>query len=158
MEIFKFLDWEFLVDKESTLIGYEKVKEGGSSSCRCAMCENFNCYRTYVWPIPIKSLFADLGIDYTKDAEAAHYARLDNGLHQYGGWFHFVGKIIEKAVTTLTIEKPIDHTLTDITDNFSIGFHKGSARTLFDENILDLVQVEFVVNIPWVIEKEKEPV
>ena len=45
--------------------------------------------------------------------------------------------------------------LTEIKPDFSMGFTTGSLLALFDDKD-GLVQIEFSVNIPWLIDKELE--
>ncbi len=47
------------------------------------------------------------------------------------------------------------YNLTQITDNFSIGFKEGKALNFFEDDV-PLVQVEFESNISWIIEECKE--
>ena len=158
MEIIKFLDWEFNVDKEETTAGYQKALAGGSNFCKCTMCENFVASRNTIYPDTIKKLFNDLGIDYKKEAETYHMTKLDNGLHYYGGWFHFIGQIIKGKDMKIPAGSN-GYTLEsiEITNNFHISFLPGSSLSFLDKEKYHLIQVEFFTSIPWVIEKEKEP-
>ena len=158
MEIVKFLDWEFSVDKDATFAGYQKVDIGGANHCKCTMCENFAASRETIYPDVIKNLFIDLGIDYKKEAESYHITILDNGLHYYGGWFHFVGQIIKGKDAKIPTGKN-GHTLdtVEITKDFYVCFHNDYALSFFDKDNFDLVQVEFTASIPWIIDKAKEP-
>ncbi|NDV60105.1 hypothetical protein [Bacteroides sp. 519] len=144
----KYRDWTFEVDFEFTKKSYTKFKNGGASDCECADCKNFTYNRHNAYPEEIKLLFAELGVDYTKESEVMHYCQEENGLHYYAGWFHFKGKMlsgkdcrISHTETTHTFE------LERITKNFSIGFTLGNSPSLF-ENLDGLIQIEFETKIP----------
>jgi hypothetical protein len=90
--------------------------------------------------------------------EITSYDTLPSGLHHIGGWFHFKGQVL--AGKDYRVPLPSGghrFDLTQITENFSIGFAEGSDLTFF-ENKKCLVQIEFDTNIPWVIDKSLETV
>ena len=74
--------------------------------------------------------------------------RFEDGLHYYGGWFHFVGSIIagEDAVDASARVK-----LQQINERFSMAF---SARTNLVGDAfkgLPLVELGFNAHVPWVL-------
>lgn len=156
MTIIKFRNWELIVDKQLTKQTYDKATLGSADVCICNECKNFSNQRDAAFPIEIKQLFADIGIDYKKESEICRYCKLDNGLHYYGGWFHFKGQFIGKNCSIVT-EKGDGYSLdlTPITDTFNLGFRIDSALTFFDEKT-NLVQIEFETKIPWIIDRELE--
>ncbi len=44
-------------------------------------------------PPEVLRLFETLGVSCCREAKVFHNCRLQNGLHSYGAWFHFVGAI-----------------------------------------------------------------
>lgn len=150
-----FRNWQFIVDKELTEQTYAKYATGSPELCGCNNCLNFANYREQVYPEEIRQLFAALGVDYRKEAEIAHYFKTGDGLHYYGGWFHFKGKFIGKDCAISQQGGGHTFDMTAITENFSIGFHMGFALTLFEDR-KELVQVEFSAYIPWTIDKALE--
>jgi hypothetical protein len=80
-----------------------------------------------------------LGVDYKRDAELYHTARLEPGVHLYGGWFHFVGTILKEPFGPATLEE------------FTIDFipNNALAAKVFENQLL--VQIEFTVKLPWVL-------
>lgn len=155
MTTIKFKDWELIVDRELTKLTYDKVAVGGTERCGCNDCQNFANNRETIFPEEIKNLFNNLGIDYKKESEICHYCRQDDGLHYYGGWFHFKGQFKGKDCTVPTGSNSFTFDLTPINDKFSIGFRYDSALTFFDDKE-NLVQIEFDTKTPWTIEKELE--
>jgi len=155
--IVKYRDWEFEVDFLLTQQAYLNFAVGGADSCICSDCKNYSAYRDNVFPEEIKELFCALGVDFRKEVEIWAMQKLENGLHEISGWFHFKGKII----SGINCRKPLETgngyavNLTPINENFEIGFTSGNDLTFFD-NKKELVQVEFVTAIPWVIDKKIE--
>ena len=154
-KIVTYKEWKFEVDEESTKRTYTQNPLGGADGCECKDCKNFVNNRDIVYPDEIRELFVKLGIDYKKESEVCHYARLEDRLHFYGGWFHFKGGILRgqdcrvfHSETTNTFE------LQKVTDNFSIGFTLGNSPALF-ESLEGLVQIEFEAKIPWTINEEE---
>lgn len=151
-----YRDWVFEVDKEITQATYEQVECSGADSCTCNDCKNFVASRDKAYPAEIRHLFERLGIDIIKESEVCHYTRLENGLHYYGGWFHFKGKI--KQGKDCTVAQPYGgytFDLTPVSSTFRIGFRTDSTLTFFEDKE-ELVQVEFETHIPWTIDKELE--
>lgn len=154
----KFRDWEFEVDTVLTRRTYAKVQNGFSEGCDCNYCLNYYPQKDNIFPKEIKNLFEDLGIDYHKESECissfdiSEFSASDkylDKLYGYGGWFHFSGKIVYGKELNENL-KIYDTTL--ITDKFSIGFRKEKSLNFFESDV-PLVQVEFAVEIPWIIGK-----
>lgn len=155
MKTIKFKDWILIVDEELTKSTYKKVETGSANSCACNECKNYSTYRESAFPEEIKNLFLEIGIDLTKESEITKYCKQKNGLHFYGGWFHYKGEFIGKNCEVKLNEKSFTFELTKISDSFSIGFRLSSDLTFFEDKN-NLVQIEFETEIPWVIEKELE--
>jgi hypothetical protein len=157
LESLNFKNWNFTVDKRTTLETYERVEMPGAESCGCDSCLNFAAQRTNIYPREIKELFANLGIDWNKESEISHYARTAPKQHYYGGWFHFKGTFEGTNCEVPTGKDVNGYTfdLTPITDNFSIGFRHVYSLTAFSETE-ELVQVEFECKIPWVLTDKPE--
>ena len=137
-----FGQWQFDCDPEATRLAYSKVDHGGSDSCTCNGCRNFAAARSHVYPQAFLEFLASVGIDSTKDAEAYHMAPFAPGLHDYGGWFHFVGQL------------NVDGDFGEV--NFGNGFTawlcKASAPRLTALEELPVVQVEFHAKaVRWVL-------
>ena len=133
MEVIRFKNWKFEVDKALTLETYSHVSKGGAESCLCNDCINYIQNREKVFPEEVKSLFSNLGIDYNKEVEILSYQILSNGLHHIAGWFHFKGKLIEGENCKKDIENEVSQIeLTAIDNNFSIGFCEQNSLTFFE--------------------------
>ena len=134
---------------------YKELEHSGAESCGCDYCKNFIEQREKVFPDEIRELFAKLGIDYKKEIDVSEFARLENGLHFYNGWFQFKGDFKGKDCTVPLPNGGYITDMTKITDTFSIGFRYGSSLTPFKE-IEGLVQIEFDCYLPWILANEPE--
>ena len=148
MEIVSFGRWQVNCDREATRHAYERVAVGGPETCGCCHCRNFAAARAQIYPAPALALFERLGIDPRREVEVYQMHRFEDGLHYYGGWFHFVGSIIagEDAVDASARVK-----LEQINERFSMAF---SARTNLVGDAfkgLPLVELGFNAHVPWVL-------
>jgi hypothetical protein len=138
-----YRDWVFDCDVESTRWAYQSHTAGGLETCECAGCKNFLAQRDSVFPSELMKFFAEVGVNYKRDAEIYHITRLESGLHQYGGWFHFVGYIVKQPIGPANL------------DHFTVDFvpDRALAAKAFENQ--PLVQVEITAEIPWAL-SEKE--
>ncbi|WP_181306524.1 hypothetical protein [Rufibacter sp. XAAS-G3-1] len=150
-----FRDWKLNADKELTAQTYLEFEHSSAESCGCDYCKNFVEQREQIFPEEVKKLFSNLGIDFKKEIEVSEFAKLENGLHYYSGWFHFKGDFEGKDCTVPLQNGGHTLELTSITENFSIGFRRDSALTPFKDTDR-IVQIEFDCNIPWVLSNEPE--
>ncbi len=136
-----FLNWELIVDKQATYNAYANVQHGGSHSCSCEDCKEYIKRIDSIFPDNVKKLLSKLGIDYHKDAEVTHIIS-DNNENYCHGWFHFIGEF-KGASCALPVENSgYNLQLTDVANNFKIGFHISDSLALF-KSTYPLVQVEF---------------
>ena len=138
-----YRDWVFDCDVEGTRKAYESIAAGGVETCECTGCKNFLVQRDSLFPDEVLNLFKQLGVNYKRDAEIYHTARLRPGVHLYGGWFHFVGAIRNEPIGPAKF------------DNFTIDFI--TDPTLADKAFENqpLVQIEITTEISWAL-PEKE--
>lgn len=145
--------WTLAIDSAAARAAYSKIAFGSPESCGCDPCLNFVAGREATYPPVFRRLLSDLGISFDREAEIYHNCRLENGLHSYGGWFHFVGTIVSGADSFIpTYANSGTFDLHRITDRFSAGV---SVRTsLVDQsfNSQSLLQLEFATEILWSIE------
>jgi hypothetical protein len=146
----EYLDWTFSSDVEKTISAYRHAKGGSADSCTCENCKNFVQLRDSIYPEKIKILFESLGIDFKKEPEVSYFARLENGLHYYSGFFHFKGSYTGKNCAVPLPGSGYNLELTPITDTFKLGVHMGSSRSFFEDRE-ELVQIEFSIEAPWVL-------
>lgn len=139
--------WEFTIDRDATIAAYERAERGGSDECKCDGCRNFAATRDVVYPPAFLSFLHSLGIDFHKDGEVYHNARIGPGRHDYDGWFHFVG----------TLEKTGDFSVVPMSDSFEAWLLRKSAPAIPSLRGLPLVEVAFhATAVPWLL-NETEP-
>lgn len=84
-----------------------------------------------------------LGIPFDRESEVYHNGRLESGLHSYGAWYHFVGRVLfgERECSPNVAFGPL-----------SGYFH--SKPALLPEAFAGqpVAQLEVVAEIPWLSE------
>ena len=149
--------WQLEINPAITARCHEQATIGWN--CDCVPCRNFKALDKKAFSATALDLFERLGVDYRKPVEAYHNARLENGLHNYGGWFHLVGKIESGADALKQIgDTPCQGTfeLEPLGEHFLFGFSNclGLVRESFRDQ--PLVQLEFITEVPWVL-RDPEP-
>ena len=140
-----YRDWIFDCDVEATQQAYENILAGGLEGCGCSGCRNFLEQRESVFPQEVVHLFGALGINYERDAEIYHTARMESGLHLYGGWFHFIGSVSKQP-----------NGPAQVGEHFTIDFLVDRALAAKSFESQPLIQVEITAEVPWVLKDEKE--
>jgi hypothetical protein len=143
--------WEIEFDPQMTARRHEQIALGWD--CECAPCRNFFALDQKAFSPAALELFECLGVDYRKPVEIYHNARLKNDLHDYGGWFHFIGTIESgtDAWKQFKDSSSFQGDLESLGQNFRFGFSNRVA--LIREPFRDhhLVQLEFNSEVPWVL-------
>ncbi len=149
--------WKISSDATATRTAYARLTAGSPEECGCEPCRNFAAQRNKTYSTATLALFESLGIASNREAEIYHMARLESGKHLYGGWFHFVGSIIFGADAAKQVSENVwQPDLESESDNFSLGFTSLVHLIREPFNGLQLVQLEFTAQIPWILEA-KEP-
>jgi hypothetical protein len=137
-----FGQWTFTVDRDATEQAYAQAPVGGADSCECAGCRNFRIARSEAFPDAFIALLDGLGIDSRKDAEVYDCGRIEDGVHVYGGWFHFVGRLEETGGSSLLKFGPY----------FSAHLTHSSAPRLSIFKDAAVVQLDFESTaVPWLL-------
>jgi len=154
MEAIAFGRWQISCDPSETRRAYQAVITGSPDVCDCCFCRNLVAAKKWVYPAEALALFDRLGIDARKEVETCHHGRLESGLHLHGGFFHFVGSI-KAGADAIRSNGAVE--LEPMTAAFSLGFtsHVSLVQPPFAG--LSLVQLEFLAQVPWILE-ESEPV
>jgi hypothetical protein len=153
MERIIFCRWCVCCDQAATRRAYEAVRTGSPEECGCRDCRNFAAARGAVYTPEPLGLLDRLGIDSRKEAEIYQCSRLDSGLYLYGGFFHFVGSV-EGGDDALRPDGRMD--LEPLTEHFGVGFTRRVALVRAPFAGLSLVQLEFLAQVPWVLEEPPE--
>jgi hypothetical protein len=94
MVLLELPGWRIECDRSATVTAYERVPINGPETCGCDPCRNWAATRDRLLPDEFRALLDRLGIPFDREAEVYHNARLESGLHSYGAWYHFVGRIL----------------------------------------------------------------
>jgi hypothetical protein len=141
-------EWQFTSELDATQAAYARIGAGGADTCDCNTCRDFVAARERAFPPSFLSLLGSLGIDWHKDGEVYHNARLAPGRHDYAGWYHFVG----------TLDKTGDFAPVKFSDDFTVWLCRRHAPALPGLRELALVELNFhAENVPWVLDEPEPP-
>lgn len=151
MEQIRFMDWQLEVDPAATGRAQAARESGSPESCGCLHCRNLAAARYLVCPREFSELLGRLGIADNRESEVYHCGEVEPGLHFYGGWFHFVGRMVTgpECHTGGLTGGPIE--LKDLSERFSVGFTQESALVPPSFPAGSIGQVEFSAKVPWVL-------
>jgi hypothetical protein len=153
MRLVKFGRWSLNSDAGATRERYAALATGAPEKCGCSPCRNFAAQRAEIYPPAVQDLFGALGINANREAEVSHFARLASGRHLYGGWFHFVGAILDGRDAAVQVAENVwQPELQLVTDRFKMGFTSRLALVAEPFKGLQLAQLEFSTELPWTLE------
>jgi hypothetical protein len=140
---------QYTVDRDATVEAYRRADSGFVDNCDCSTCRNFRLARDEVFPVGFKSLLHQLGIDPNKGGEVYHNGEIGRGLHDYGGWFHLVGRLLNETEAFSEV---------GFGETFTAWMCSATAPRLTSLEDLKTVQLEFHASaVPWILD-EPEPV
>jgi hypothetical protein len=156
MTNFGLRDWEIEVDAEETAQVQRSRISGSPEACACLPCKNFVAVRHAAYPAEFLELLERLGVPADRESEIYHCGQVEPGLHFYGGWFHFVGRIVNgpEAHTGGPTGGPIE--LKPISAIFSMGFTRQLGLVPKSFRVDNIAQLEFSAKLPWVLEQPFE--
>jgi hypothetical protein len=105
-------------------------------------CQNFVAARDagLVYPDEVVQLFNKLGIDVTRECEVHCYGQVLPGRHEYGGFFNVIGRLVAD-----------ENFLTEVAPGFQL-YPMAQALRLMGGFPEPAFRVEFLANVPWVID------
>ncbi|HEX6991391.1 MAG TPA: hypothetical protein VF151_05890 [Gemmatimonadales bacterium] len=147
MPVLEIADALLEYDPVATRRAYAQRPAGSPEECGCADCRNFAATRDVAYPAPVRAILEQLGVDPTREAEIWRYNREADGWHRYGGFFHIVGRVLRSG-------PPDEHPVTP-----DFGWLLQTGADLVPEPFLghDLVQLQFITRVPWVLAEPDEP-
>jgi len=128
-------------DREATVAAYSQIKQGGADLCTCSGCRNFALLRAKAYPDAFRELLNTLGIDAKKEGEAVHYGPREDSSHLYGGWFYFVGNIIEAGEASSTAGNGFQYWAGASFPRPPAAFQKTVAA------------IQFITPLPWLLDE-----
>lgn len=125
-------------DREATITAYKALPSGHADTCPSITCRNFAVQRATIYPQAFRALLDQLGIDPDKEGEVYDkVGPFDDKIRPTGGWFYFVGELIEKGERLMQVG--------DFQYWFQPSFPRPPAS--FGEFV---AAIEFAVQLPWV--------
>ena len=102
------------------------------------------------FPQEVKELFHSLGINPRKLGEVNEYKENEDGSHLYGGFYFIVGRIISGPDFWKNTEEGVIPNFGTI-NGIQIAFTDELAMTPNEELPKPVIQLEFQLNIPWLL-------
>ena len=153
--IIEFGNYIIDVDVEKTREFYRNA-ESVSEGCSCDGCLNYE-KAVDVLPSAIKIFFDNLGIDMKKVCECYVNTANKDGTLMYGGFYHICGNLITGESGWHKVSESYavwnNKVTFAITDFFHVSVQSDVAL-LEDGFPLPVIQLEFLADIPWVLDKE----
>ena len=147
MELLELPGWRIEYDRTATAAAHARAPAVGPETCGCNPCRNWAATRGRLLPEEFRRLLDRLGIPLDGEAEVYHNCRLESGVHSYGAWYHFVGRVLsgERECTPNVAFGPL-----------SVYFH--SKPALLAEALAGqpIVQLELVAEVPWLSDVPEE--
>ena len=150
LETTDFHGWRFKVEPEKTRAAYTSSKNQGAEDCSCAYCRNLLAQRDIEYPQEMRRFLDSVGVDPFKEAEVWEVGPLEECYTYNAGWWHFIGEveIVGETPIRLVTESA------GRAKEWEIVFLPGQASLKLAElPVAPLVQVEFSVKLPWVLEE-----
>ena len=157
METFRFRKWDLSADPLATREAYAAIEIGWPEFCGCVHCKNFAHARPAVYPQEAPDLFASLGSIPSLEQEVVPVEPVGADAYFYTGSFPLVGSLLSGP----DFWKPNpggglmnDRAATEfLTEEFRMGFTNHLTRTPKPFRGKPVVQLEFGVEVPWLIPK-----
>ena len=148
MEQLDLPGWQLEYDRAETAAASALAPATGPEVCGCEPCLNWAATREQLLPAGFRGLLEQLGVPFNREAEVYHNCRLESGLHSYGAWYHFVGRVLFGE---------IESSPKIAFGSFSVYFH--SSPVLVSETFAGkpVVQLELVAEVPWLSDIAEAP-
>jgi hypothetical protein len=140
LEQIDFRGWILEVDAAATSAAYAAAGPVGPEACRCRDCRNFIAARDAAYPAELKELATRLGVVPLTETEIWEYGPFDSEqplVRLYGGFFHFVGRILRDPGT----------------GDFDVHFRPDRSLLPDAFGAQPVVQVGFSFPVPWMLEE-----
>lgn len=149
--------WKILGDVEATTAAFSQIDSGAPEICGCSDCRKFAESRHEAYPQQFLSFLHQLGVPFDRESEVYCLCQLENGHHQYCGWFHFVGEIKSGTDAFVRITRSSGKfDIESVTETFSLGITKRTGLVPDAFSDMQVVQIEFYTEID--LQNESSPV
>ena len=141
--------WLLEVDTEKTRELYKK----GVDVCDCLYCKNFVESCKYINP-SVNKLLKKLEINPTMPAHLTPFEMEETMTMPYAGHYHISGRVLEGELVTPTTWNESN---TVEIGNFTFGF--SNELEFLPKNFPSpILQIDFVADIPWIIEENPDDI
>jgi hypothetical protein len=143
MDLLELPGWRIEYNRSATVAAFAGAPATGPETCGCDPCRNWAATRERLLPSEFREMLGRFGIPFDREAEVYHNCRLDSGLHSYGAWYHFVGRVLfgERECSPNVVFGP-----------FSVYFHSKPALLPEAFGVQPVIQLEVVAEVPWLSE------
>jgi hypothetical protein len=156
--------WVVAVDLDATRAAFAELAASDvpETGCDCGHCRNFAASFPAPYPPEALELLKQLGMDARYPSEVVYYCRTENqpGRHFYGGWFHFVGEILEgQAMPEKGYDRLDEHgnwvrAFEPLGEHFKMFFTTSPLPLWKVFNGRPVVALEFETTVvPWVLDE-----
>ena len=153
--IFTFGKFTVNIDVEKTKQIYKKLPLI-SQGCNCDGCQNFE-KAVDLLSQEVRSFFDNCGIDLKRIVECYVNCKNDDGSLLYGGFCHLCGTLVQGESAWVKISETHSYYNFDLAyhldDSFCVSFQE-ECHLVEEQFEAPMLQIEFVANIPWVLNKE----
>lgn len=146
--------WVVEHDTEATRACYAGIPQG--TGCACFGCRNFDAAIGKTFPSEFVALADALGINPSKPVQLDLWQREVPGLWLNGGWFHFVGSLLEGKDALQWSGNLGNLQLEQFVPGLEIGLSAQADLVAEQFNGHQIVQMYFRTHVPWVL-NEDEP-
>jgi hypothetical protein len=143
----RIANWLLEVDIDETREFYNK----GIEVCSCLYCNNFEEACKHL-DSSVATVFRRLGINPAKPGHLSDYPTMEDGIRNYIGSYHLVGRVLEGELCIMSNWKD---TKTVQIKNFTVGFSEDLEFVPkgFTNPVL---QLDFEASIPWVLDDKPD--
>ena len=151
MQLVRFGRWTLRAEPEKTRAAYAGLV-AASERCGCNICKNWEAARVDVFGDEARALFAELGVDYTREIAVVHTHRIARGRHAYEGWFHVFGVMESGRDAYVPRGDLFAVELEPCGETLSLGFTARLRGVSSAWVNAPMVQLEFAAIVPWLLE------
>ena len=153
--IFTFDNYVVDIDVEKTRQTYKELPLI-TQGCACDGCQNFE-KAVDILPKTVRTFFDTLGVDLKKIVECYVNCKNEDGTLLYGGFCHVCGTLLQGKSAWVSLSETHSYYHTDLTypvdNHFHLSFQE-ECLMVEEQFEAPILQIEFVANIPWVLDKE----
>ncbi|MBN8236100.1 hypothetical protein JF544_12620 [Halobacillus kuroshimensis] len=147
MQSVSFEGYELEVDYDKTINYYKNLPFiGEKEHCDCSYCKNY-VLTTNTFPMIVKDLLQEIGVNPKKGAEVSHFYEEENGKHMYVADYRLYGKLLKSPISKTSKIYYVSNN-----DYFQIGFESVNIY----ENTSEKIGFWIEAFLPWIVDLDSE--